>query len=262
MRFVARGFASFLYTLYMLGIWLSTIFRFDSYHRLRTLGPWRTFFFACYVCIIGVLVFNVYFAWQVHKQLPAFLQKLPTLTFEQGRLVRPDKAVSVAIANTSYALVFDAQTKNPPSQQFFIDQKILLLVGENHFYMPSVIGVSAHPIPKQLNQALTADFIRQHLPLVRSFLQSMALFGAVFMTGFFLLFSTLLAAAVLLFWRGLKHLPLSTKEVWRWAVLLQGPAVLLWCLQLICGVPLFTFALFILFNIYVQQICNTWPYRR
>ena len=216
-------------------------------------------FFVLYILLIGVLIFNVYFAWQVHKELPVFVQKLPTLTFQKGHLVAPGQAVTVSVPKTPYVLVFDAQAKTPPAQQMFVEKKILAFIGEDHFYMPSVGGVSAQPLPEKLDGQITAQIMQPYLPAVRSFLQTAVFIGAFFVMGFFLVFSTLLAAAVVFFWRGLKQLPLPLKDVWRWAVLLQGPALILWCVQIIYGVPLFTFALFILFNIYVQQICNTWP---
>lgn len=246
----------------MLAIWFHTVFGFTSYHHLRTLGPWRTALFALYLLLVGVLVFTLYFAWQIHRQLPTFIDKLPALTFEQGHLIGPQEKTTVSIPKTPYVLIFDASAKNPPTAQEFVDQKILAFISGNQLYMPSVAGVNAQTLPEKLSGDLTPQTIHTYEPTIRGFLQSAAFFGAFFIMGIFLLFSTLLAAAIIFFWRGIKQASISRGTLWRWAIFLQGPALILWLVQLFYGVPLFTFALFILFNIYVQQIFNTLPYSR
>ena len=243
----------------MLYIWFSTVFGFRSYHRLRTLGPWRTAFFLLYLLLVGVLVFNLYFAFQLHKQLPVFMEQLAPLTFEKGRLTGPEQALTVSVPKTPYVLIFDTYATTPPTPQEFLDKKIMAFVAQDQFYMPSITGISAQPLPHQLNGSVDAAILQKYLPIIRNFLQSMAFLGAFFVLGFFLVFSILLAAAVLFFWSALKRTTLSRGVLARWAVFLQGPALVLWLVQLFCGVPLFTFALFILFNIYVQQVFNTLP---
>ena len=243
----------------MIAVWFHTVFGFRSYHRLRQAGPWRTAFFAVYLLLVGVLIFNIYFAWQIHKQLPVFIKNFPQVTFEKGRLTVPDTSVSVAIPGTDYILVLDSTAKNPPSRQDFLDKKIILFVAADRFYMPSVNGVNSQAIPPQLDGVFDSQRLQQYAPVLRSLLQTILFFGGFVVTVLFLFFSILLAGAVVFFWSGLKHTRLPAGTVWRWAVFLQGPSLLLWSVQLIWGVPLFSFALFILFNIYVQQIFNTLP---
>ena len=236
----------------MIGIWFYTVFGFRPYHRLRQAGPWRTALFAVYLLLVGVLIFNIYFAWQMHKQLPAFIQHFPTVTFEKGRLTAPDKALSLSVPNTDYVLVLDAAAKNPPSREEFVNKKIMAFVMQDRFYMLSVGGVSSQPLPTQLDGTFDTQRLQQYAPTLRSLLQSMAFFGSFFVIGLFLIFSILLAAAVVFFWSGMTHKRLPAGVIWRWAVFLQGPALVLWIVRLIWTVPLFPFAIFILFNIYVQ----------
>ena len=243
----------------MLGIWFYTVFGFRPYHRLRQAGPWRTVLFAIYLLLVGVLIFNIYFAWQVHKQLPAFAAHFPTVTFDKGRLTAPDTPQSIAIPGTDYIVVLDAGAATPPARQEFIDKKIMMFVTGNSFYMPSVSGMNSQVLPAQLDGVYDVQRLQQYLPKLRTLLQAAAFFGSFFITGMFLFFSMLLAASVVFFWNGLRHARLPVGVMWRWAVFLQGPAVILWMAQLLWGVPLFPFALFILFNIYVQQIFNTLP---
>ena len=243
----------------MIGIWFYTLFDFRSYHALRQAKPWRTILFAVYLLLIGVLIFNLYFAWQVHKQLPVFIKNFPTITFDKGKLIAPDKAVSLSIPNTDYMLVFDANAKNPPSQQDFLDKKIIAFIAADHFYMPSVSGVNAQLVPSQIDGAFDSQRLQTYAPTIRSLLHTMAFFGAFLVVGSFLLFSILMAAAVVFFWSGMTRKRFPAGTIWRWAVFLQGPALILWMIHFIWGVPLFTFAMFILFNIYIQQICNTLP---
>lgn len=246
----------------MLAIWLQSVFSFTSYHRLRMLSKWRTVFFGVYLLLVGVLVFTLYFAWQLHVQLPQFVAKLPTLTFDQGRLTAPQEKIILSVPKTPYVLVLDATAKNPPTSQEFADKKILAFVSGNQLYMPSVTGVNAQTLPEKLTGTLTPQTIQPYQSSVRAFLQTAAFFGAFFIMGIFLVFSILMAAAVIFFWRGIRRAPVSAGILWRWAFFLQGPALILWFIQLFYGVPLFTFALFILFNIYVQQIFNTLPNSR
>ncbi len=243
----------------MLHIWFFTVFGFQSYHRLRTLGPWRTAFFALYLLLVGVLLFNIYFAFQLHSQLPTFLQQLTSLTFEKGRLTGPEQTVTATVPKTPYTLIFDAHAQKPPTAQEFAEQKIMAFITQDQFYMPSLTGIRAQPLPRQLDGSFEGNTLQTYLPSIRSFLQSIAFLGAFFVLGFFLVFSILLATAVLFFWCALKRIFLPRSVLMRWAVFLQGPALVLWLVHLFYGVPLFTFALFILFNIYVQQIFNTLP---
>ena len=245
----------------MIGIWFQTVFGFRPYHRLRQTGPWRTGFFAVYLLLVGVLSFNLYFAWQLHKRLPSFAAYFPAVTFDKGRLVAPEGLLSVTIPGTDYILVLDAAAKQPPTHQEFIDKKIMMFVTADRFYMPSISSVNSQTIPAQIDGVVDAHRLQQYLPTLRAFLQTIAFAGSFFITVLFLVFSILLAGAVVFFWNGFTRNRLPAGTIWRWAVFLQGPALVLWILQFIWGIPLFSFALFILFNIYTQQIFNTLPHK-
>lgn len=244
----------------MLGIWLYTVFGFRTYHRLRHVTPGRTLLFVLYMLLVGVLVFNVYFAWQVHQKLPPLLQQFPAVTFEKGRLTAPDRAVSVSVPGTPYRLVLDAQG-TVPTQQQFLAQKILAFVAGDKIYMPSVSGVNAQPIPPQVDGEISSRTLQSYLPTLRSLLLSVLFFSSFVVVGIFLAFSYFLALAVVFFWRGLTRSTVPPGVLRRWAAFLQGPALVLWIFHLLIGVPLFLFGLFILFMIYTQQIFNTLPRR-
>ncbi len=243
----------------MLQIWLKTLFSFRSYHSLRTLGFWRIVLFSVYLILIGILVFNLYFTWQLHHQLPNFIQKLPTLTFNQGRLLAPTQTITLSVPETPYVVVLDIQAERPSSVQELLDKKILLFVTADSFYLPTASGINSIPIPQNFDGEITPQKLEQYLPNMYSLLQSVAFIASFLIFGFFFIFSILLAAGIIVFWRMIKKPDLSLPVVWKWAVLLQGPALVLWSIHLLFTVPLFTFALFILFNIYIQQIFNTLP---
>ncbi len=243
----------------MIAIWFRTVFGFRPYHALRQAGRWHTALFAVYILMVGVLIFNLYFAWQVHQKLPAFLRAVPEMTFEQGRLLSPTQKTNITVPQTPYQIVLDAHAEKAPTQQEFLTDKIVLFVTQKSFYMPSVAGVSQQPLPTQLTAQINQAWLAQHASTLRSFLQSMAFFASIFAMLLFLLFSILMAASVVFFWAGINRVRLPAGVIWRWAIFLQGPALVLWTVHLLVGVPLFVFAVFILFNIYVQQIFNTLP---
>ena len=135
----------------------------------------------------------------------------------------------------------------------------MAFVSAGHIYMPSVSGVQGQPIPSQWTLHLTPQLLKEKTSLIGRVIQSLAFFGSVLALGLFLGFSLILAGAVLLLWNGLSRRHLPAAVLWRWAVFLQGPALALWMVSLFFGVPLFIFGLFILFNIYSQQIFNTLP---
>ena len=246
----------------MLGVWFHTVFGFRSYHYLRQATPWRTAWFAIYLLAIGILVFNIYFAFQIHKQLPVFVKNFPSLTFDKGRLIAPDKAVSVVIPGTDYILRFDATAPHPPSVQNFINDKIIAFITGDRFYMISMGGLNSQPIPAQVDGVYDSQRLQSYVFTLRSLLSTMVFVGSFLITGTFLFFSMLMAAAVVFFWSRVSRKTQPFSTLTRWAVFLQGPAFVLWIIHLIWGVPLFSFAIFILFNIYVQQIFNTLPEKR
>ena len=243
----------------MISVFFQSVFSFRSYHRLRALGPWRTGFFVFYLLLLGVLAFNIWFTVQLNKKLPVFLHAVPELTFEKGVLTAPEKALSVSIPGTDFTVVFDAKAKTPPSRQFFIDKHILFYMAGNKIYTVSVAGVQSQTLPPQLNAKVTPQLLEQYTPSIKSVLQAAAFLGSFFALGLFFLFSFLLAASVVYMWSGWKRTPLPAGVVLRWAALLQGPALVLWMVNLFWGVPLFIFGLFILFMMYTQQIFNVMP---
>lgn len=249
----------FIYCNNMLAVWIQSLFSFRSYHRLAHAGGWKTGLFALYLLLVGVLVFNIWFAVQVHKHLPDFLRTFPAVTFEHGRLSAPDKAVSAAIPGTDFKLVFDAKAEEIPSRRQFLNERILAFVRADGVYLLSAAGVQKQTLPPQLNAALTPDWLRERAPAIARALQSMAFFGSFIVLGLFLVFSYGLAFFVVSLWNGLTRSALPARQTLRLAVFLQGPALALWLINLLGGVPLFPLGLFILFNIYTQQIFNTLP---
>lgn len=243
----------------MIAIWLQSIFSFRAYHRLRNLSRWQTALFVLYLLIVGALVFNLYFARQVRQKLPVFIKSVPALTFEKGRLTAPAGKTAVYLPGTEYKIIFQVPPGALPTQTDFVQQKILAWVQENTVYMLSVGGLSKQEITASFSAQITPQWLQQYVPTVRSFLHMMIFFGSLLALGFFFICSMLMAGAVVYFWRGITRSPLPAGTLWKWAIFLQGPALVLWTVQLTVGVPLFAFALFILFNIYVQQIFNTLP---
>ena len=243
----------------MLFVYLQSVFSFRSYHRFRTLGPWRTAFFVFYIWLLGLLLFNIWFALKVHQELPVFLKSVPEVTFEKGVLTGPDHAISVTIPQADLSIVFDAQAKEPPTQEDFLNKRIMAFVTSNRVYMPSVSGVQSRTLPPLVNATLSQQWLQENEPTIRGTLQGAAFFGSAFALGLFLLFSFLLALSCVYLWSGWKRAKLSPADVLRWAALLQGPALTLWLVNLWWGVPLFLFGLFILYMIYIQQIFNLMP---
>ena len=243
----------------MIRLYFQSIFSFSAYHHFRTLGPWRTAFFVFYIWLLGLLFSNLWFAWNIHQQLPAFLKTVPEVTFEKGTLTKPDHAVSVASPQADLSIVFDTQTKEPPTQEDFLNKRIMAFVTGNRVYMPSVQGVQSQALPPMVNVTLSQQWLQENEPAIRGTLQGAAFFGSAFALGIFLLFSFLLAASVVYLWSGWKRTKISVADVLRWAALLQGPALTLWLVNLWWGVPLFLFGLFILYMIYIQQIFNLMP---
>lgn len=243
----------------MLFLWWQSVFGFRTYHTLKNAKGWQAVLFGVYLLLMGTLVFNVYFGFQLSKQLPGFLASVPEIRLEQGKLTQPARAVTVPVAQTGFDIVLDAQATQPPSYQQFLDKKIMAFVSAGHIYMPSVSGVQSQPIPSQWTLHLTPQLLKEKTSLIGRVIQSLAFFGSVLALGLFLGFSLILAGAVLLLWNGLSQRHLPAAVLWRWAVFLQGPALALWMVNLFFGVPLFIFGLFILFNIYSQQIFNTLP---
>lgn len=251
-------FPCILYTITMLVIWFKTIFSFSIYPLLRRVTPWRTAFFALYLWLMGVLVFNLYFAWQVHDKLPVFIRNFPTLNFEKGHLVSEEKAV-IHIPSTDYAILLDSTRQSPPTAQEFADKHWLAFINDNQLYMLSVAGVSSQPIPAQVDGIIDAAWLQEHSSSIRGVLQTMIFMGSFFFLALFFFLSWLMAGSVILFWMGFNRHPMPLGIMTRWAIFLQGPALVLWIVNLLSGVPLFVLALFILFNIYVQQIFNILP---
>lgn len=240
----------------MISLYFQSVFSFAAYHRLRTLGRWKTALFALYLLLLGTLVFNVWFAVELHNKLPVLIKNFPSVTFVQGTLTAPEKPVTVAVPGTDFTAVFDAQAQTPPSRDTFLQKRIMAFVTGNKIYMLSGTGLQSQMIPKQFNVQLTPQKLQEYQPVIRSVLQTAAFFGSFFALGLYLLFSFCLAGSLLYLWAGFKRVFLPLPVIVRWAVLLQGPSLTLWLVNLLWGVPLFLFGLFILFMIYIQQIFN------
>lgn len=256
---VAGLYIFIYYSINMISLYFQSIFSFSAYHRLRTLGRWKTALFAFYLLLLGALVFNIWFAVQLHNKLPVLINSFPTLTFEKGTLTAPDKPVTVNIPGTDFIAVFDAQAKNPPSRNEFLQKQIMAFVTGNKIYMISASGLQSQIIPKQFSVQLNPQKIQEYEPTIKSILQTAAFFGSLFALALYLLFSFCLAGSLLYLWAGFKRVFVPLPVIMRWAVLLQGPSLTLWIVNLLWGVPLFLFGLFILFMIYIQQIFNFFP---
>lgn len=234
-------------------------FWFPSYHRFSHIRTWKTALFALWILLVGVLIFNIYFILQLRAQLPVFLASLPTVTFSQGQMTAPQNRVSVDVPKMDYQIVFDATADTPPDYQTFLDNKIMMFVSKNHFSVPSVSGVQTQPISTEWNLELTPQWLKENTKDIASALQTIFFFASFFVFASFLLGSFCMALAVVFLWQGLsrKRVPLPVRL--RWAVFLQGPVLTLWIVNLLFGVPLFLFAVFILLMMYSQQIYNTLP---
>lgn len=252
---------TFLYTISinMISLYFQSIFSFASYHRLRTLGRWKTALFAFYLLLLGTLVFNLWFAVQLHDKLPVLINQFPSLTFDKGTLTAPDKPVTVKIPGTDFIAVFDAQAPNPPSRDEFLQKHIMAFVSGNKIYMISGSGLQSQVLPKQFSAQVGPQWLKKYESTIRNIFQTAAFFGSFLALGLYLLFSFCLAGSLIYLWAGFKRILLPAPVIVRWAVLLQGPSLTLWIVNLLWGVPLFLFGLFILFMIYIQQIFNFFP---
>lgn len=246
----------------MLFTWIQTLTSFRAYHRLEKASAAKTVLFGLYLLLVGVLIFNIYFAVQLHKRLPPFLAALPAITFEKGMLTKPQTPTLIRVPGADLAVMLDAQAKNSPSQQEFINKSLLAFISGNKLYMPTVAGVQSQPLPPALNAQITPQSAAQYAPALHSLLQTAAFFGSLLALAIFMLCSLLLAFSVVFLWRGLTRTQVSAAVMWRWAVFLQGPALALWLVNLFFTVPLFILGLFILFNIYTQQIFNILLYEQ
>lgn len=243
----------------MLLAWIRTIVDFRSYHPLAQVGAGRLGLFALWLVLMNVLIFNTYFIFKLHKHLPAFLHTLPELTFSDGKLISPQQRTFVTLAPTSYQLVFDGKAQTPPESQEFTDKKIAAFFGADNIYMLSIGGVQAQPIPSSWNAAINSQTIEQYAGGISAMLQMFAFLGSILSAFLFLTGSIILSRVILSLWRGIRRQKVPGSILWKWAILLQGPAMALWTLNLFVTVPLFLFALFILFMMYSQQIYNTLP---
>lgn len=230
-----------------------------SYHVLRLASRVQTVLFLVYLLLVGILFFNIYAGWQIRQKLPVFVRNFPQLTFQQGTLISPEQAVSITLPGTEYVLRLQAKASSVPTLQQFKEEKILAFLSGNQLYMPALSGVQSQQIPAKLDGPVTAQTLQDYLPQIRSLLYAAAFIGSLFVLAMFFLFSYILAFSVVFFWRGITRAVLPLAIVWKWAAFLQGPALVLWMINLCIGVPLFVFALFILFNIYTQQIFNILP---
>ncbi len=242
----------------MLSVLLQTIFSFTSYHRLSRLGAWKTFFYSFYIFLLGLLVFNIFFSIQVNKHLPAFLRRLPPISLDKGTLTEPKEPVSITIPGTDFIFKLDAQ--NAPKAQDFSTGKLAAVISGNTLYAPGINGgMQTQNFPPSLTVNLNQDTLAKYTPALRSLLRSAVFFGSAVAFALFLLFSCSMAGSVICFWAVLTANRLPAGVIVRWAILLQGPALVLWMVHLFWGVPLFLFGLLILFIIYTQQIFNTLP---
>lgn len=252
----------FLYTIGMLLAWFHSIFNFHAYHRLALLSAGKTALFGVWITLVSILCFYFYASWQISVQLPTFLNNFPPLSFEQGELKSPAKRTLLAIPQTPYGIVFDAQTRQAPAPTYFLENQVLALVGQKEIFIPSVGGVQSQPIPSQWDSDITPQTLLKEQANIAAALRTIFLFGGAMLLIMFFFGSFCMATAVLFFWKGITRQNVSLAHIFRWAVFLQGPAFALWLVNLFIGVPLFLFAVFILFMMYCQQIFNTLPERK
>ncbi len=246
----------------MILLFFQSIFSFRSYHRFSTLGPWKTAFFVFYIWLLGLLCFNIWFTLQLQQQLPAFLKTVPELSFEKGTLTGPEQAVTLAIPQTGMSVVFDAHAQRTPTREDFINRQLLAFVTQNRIYTVSSFGVQSQQLPANFTLHITQSWLQQNMASIRGALQGAGFFGSALAMGLFLLFSFFLAASSVYLWSAWKRTLLPPGTVLRWAAFLQGPALALWLVNLLWGVPLFLFGLFILYMIYIQQIFNLMPEKK
>lgn len=238
---------------------LLSLFSFRSYHSFSKATKWQILWFWLYLFLLGSLVFNLYFNNQVSKNLPAFINSFPQVTFEKGVLTAPNAPVFAPVTGTPFHLLFDKSLLTPPPTQEFLDKKVFLIVGQKNLYLSSGSSVDSRPLPTELNFTTTPEFMQQHQSALKSFLGAIGFLTSFILCGAVLLFGFCLAGSVGFFLRAIFRRPVPTGELLRWAAFLQGPVLTLWLLNLFIPVPMFTLAVIILCIIYMQQILNTWP---
>lgn len=232
-----------------------SIFSFRSYQLFAYAKKWQIFWFLLYILLLGSLIFSFYSNHLINSNLSLFIKNFPEVTFNSGKLTSPDLPVEAKIPHTGFSIRFDPGMKTPPAQQDFINKKVFMFVSKDQFFFPSGSGVDARPIPTQLNFTTTQQFLDKNKDNFKNFLSAMAFLTSFVVTGMLMIFGFCLAGSIGLFMRLFKRqIPMGA--VLRWAVFLQGPLLLLWLINLFFPIPLYSFAMFIVCMIYMQQIFN------
>ena len=239
--------------------WFHSIFNFHAYHRLALLTGGKTALFGIWITLVSVLCFYFYASLQISAKLPTFLNSFPALSFAQGELKSPAQITKLSVPETPYSIVFDAQKQQAPAQNYFLENQVMALVGQKQIFIPSVTGVQSQPIPAKWDGEITPQSLLKMQDSIATALRTTFLFGGAFVLMMFFFGSFCMAAAVLFFWKAIPRQSVPKAILLRWAVFLQGPSLALWLINLFFGVPLFLFAVFILFMMYSQQIFNTIP---
>lgn len=238
---------------------MQTIFSFAFYHRLAKATKGAMFWFAVYILLLCVVVFNLYVNRYVDKRLPLLLKNFPEVTFTKGVLTAPDTPVSVKVPQTDFQLVFDNAAQFPPTREEFLHKRILMFVHQDKVYMPAAAGVQSQRLPEQLNFTTSQEFLDKNESSLKNIIGAVAFMSSFLMIPAMMLFAFCLAGSVGLFWRAVLRKNVPVKTVLKWAVFMWGPVSALWMINLFVPIPLFSLAVFIVCIIYMQQILNTYP---
>ena len=212
-----------------------------------------------YLGALSLLVFYGFAGGVIRRSVPLFIKNLPQLTFEKGKLTAPEKLSYIKLPDGDFKIGFDAARTVAPSNEDLLRQHILLLVTQDTAYMPGAISLQKQPLPPDMTFTTSPEFWSQHQARFIAMLNAVALLAIVFLLPFIFLFDFCLAACVGFAFNVITGKQVSPRDIFCWALFLQGPLAVLWYVHLYCHVPLFAFTQLILCIIYMQQIFNLTP---
>ena len=241
----------------MLFIHFKTLFSFKFYHRLAQLSAKHAVAFAGYLFALSVIIVFLFTGSVIKKNLPAFLKNFPEVTFENGVLTAPQKAVSAPLPGTNFKIVFDASAQMPPSAQDLIQQNTVAWVHQNNLYIPSANTLQMQTLPRTLNFTASQEVLQKYQATLSASLRAALFITSFLFLALLLLYEFGLALCTLLFFNILHRGFFPKIMLLKLAAFLLGPLTTLFWVRLWVNIPLFALAQTLLCIIYVQQIFNT-----
>ena len=240
----------------MLFIHFKTLFSFQFYHRLATLGPKYAAGFAAYLFALCVIIVFFFTGSVLNKYLPAFLKNFPQVTFEKGVLTAPQQAVSAPIPDTDFKIVFDASAHMPPSADELVKDNTVAWVHNNGLYIPSGDTLQRQEIPANFTFTSSQEMLDKYRSTLSSSLRAALFITSFFFLALLLIYEFGLALCTLLIFNVFRGAFYSKTTLLKLAAFLLGPLTTLFWVRLWVNIPLFTLAQILLCIIYVQQIFN------